>query len=174
MENIEKGCRNVYTMSLKNFGTFKKLPGKQKIHLKYGYVSVIDAFISRHRNEFFKKLYLNHSLEKILLCEQLSAGTEYQNECAHCFYISDKTKVVLLIRNKLTSNDLVVICNKVVLTPSLGYMKDNLESLIEPIRYVSSEKEEAVSRLGFGNSFKVKNKLQIIIYLIKINKFQKI
>ncbi len=153
MENIEKGCRSVYNLSLKDFGTQIVLPGKQKIKPNKGFASVIQALVSKHETQFYSKLKTNHILEKILLCEKLDQSDD--DDCAHCYYTKDSNKVVLLVRNQIESKELILICNNVVMTASLGYLKANLGDLIQPDRFIPKEKTVAVARMGFGNFFKI-------------------
>ena len=131
------------------------LPGKQKIQLNKGFGSVIETLVSKHETEFYSKLKTKHSLEKILLCETLDKKSDDDEECAHCYYTKEANKVVLLVRDQTDSKDLAIVCDNVVMTASLGYLKANLSDLIEPSRLISRDKSVAVARLGFGNFFKL-------------------
>ena len=153
VENVSKGCHNIYNMSLRDFCSYAALPGKQKVQTKHGMSSILEAVISKHKHEFYQKLHLQHKLDKILLCEQLNPNGN--TDCSHCYYTNDKKKAVLLVSNLIDSTKKVFICKHVLITTSLGYLKDNLDKLIEPSRYILDEKLQAVDRLGFGNFCKI-------------------
>ncbi len=114
---------------------------------KYGYKSIINCMLKPHAAEFNSRLRLNSPLEKILLCAYLEAG--FTGSCSHCQYTSDMNKTVLLF------GELVVVCDNVVCTMSLGYLKENLGRLIEPSYLVSQERLTAVSRVGYGTVNKI-------------------
>lgn len=154
LENVDKACHSVYNMSLRDFSVYTKLPGKQKIPLKSGFKSLLDSLISKHKKDFDSKILLKHSVEKILLCEHLNENKDTHAECSHCEYDKDKTKLVLLVTDSKL-NKLVLKCNHVVVTPSLGYLKENLDKLIQPNRYLATDKKEAIERVGFGNFMKI-------------------
>ena len=115
----------------------------------YGYKSIIDCMLEPYEEEFNSRLKLNSPLEKVLLCKTLDASFNKNDPCEHCLYTRDKKKVVLLFENK------VVVCDNVVCTMSLGYMKENLHKIIEPASLIPEEKLQAVKRLGFGTVNKV-------------------
>ena len=163
-ENVETGSNSVYDTSLKNFGAYEECAGAD-IELTDGYRSVIDCIVEPVRDNFYSRLNLGSPLKKMLLCRSLesiqrvsSAASRVGSathrvssamSCEHCLYTRDKKKVVLLFENK------VVVCDNVVCTMSLGYMKENLHKIIEPASLVPEEKLQAVKRLGFGTVNKV-------------------
>ena len=154
-ENIASGAHNLFDLSLKNFKCWKEFGGEPYVELKYGYKPIIDLIIGKHELIFNSKVYLNHHLKQIYLCQKL-AGTD--RKCFHCEFTSEVNKAVLRICN--TTNiempvDLIIICDKVISTTSLGYLKENLNTFINPLSLISDEKRLSILRLGFGTINKV-------------------
>ena len=81
-------------------------------------------------------------LKKIILC------SKNEPNCLHCSYTNNKdsNKIVAIINDLEENKDLIVICENIVCTMSLGYLKENLSSLIEPIGFVSNEKQLVFER----------------------------
>ncbi len=154
-ENVENGCDSMFKVSLNNFNTFEELPGSQIIQTTSGYGNILNILIEKQRDEFYSRLHLNHSLSKILICKYLSkkhVGVK-QIKCLHCQYTKERTKIVVLI---ITSSRVsVVVCDNVVCTMGLGFLKKNIKQLVEPGSFVPNEKLVAISRLGFGTINKV-------------------
>jgi hypothetical protein len=142
-ENVELGSFSLYGVSLKNYGVFVESPGAE-MELLNGYRTVLDAIIRPFSADFYSRLNLNSPLLKILLAPQLASAP-----CEQCKYTTDRSKVVLLFSDK------IVICDNVLLTMSNGYLKANLPTLVEPASYLTSDKLQALQRLGFGAVNKV-------------------
>ena len=125
-ECIENGCSRLDSLSVKHLGCWKELEGNQQVELKYGYKAILDSMINKTDSEkFYSKLKLKHSLSRILLCENSFNDEKSANDsCEHCLYTNDENKVVLLVENN--SENIVFICNHVICTMSLGYLKENL------------------------------------------------
>ncbi len=161
-ENIEKGCNNLLDLSLNNFGAYKKLKGSQVVKTKNGYESILKHLIAPHEHKFNSKLKLKHSLNKIMMCEnlkqELSGNKHIKYNCSHCAFSNDPNKVVLLVNNFTKSTlprDLVIICKHVICTMSLGCLKKFGENLLEPDTFMPKDKLTAIKRLGFGNFVKI-------------------
>jgi len=153
-ENIEIGCHSVNNISMENYCIFKDLEGSQIIELKHGYKKILSFLIETHQNEFNSRLRLKHELKKILICSNSHDSTS--SSCLHCSYTNNDSNKIVVILNDLENNkDLIVLCENIVCTMSLGYLKENLTNLIEPISYVSNEKKMAVSRIGYGTVNKI-------------------
>ena len=163
-ENIHTGCSNLFDVSLKNFDSYSDihvLKGHPYVETKKGYGPIVEAIIEKHREAFHKRVHLKHFLKKILLSNKLVV-----NETAHLFdkfdehsmYTNDKNKAVLIICDETNPNepkDFAIICDHVICTFSLGYLKENFNLLIEPLSLMSEERRLAVSRLGFGTINKI-------------------
>lgn len=155
-ENVENGCDSMFKVSLNNFNTFEELKGSQIIQTKYGYKKILDLIIDKFRHEFTSRLHLNHSLRKILICKHLGKrllSSKTQSKCSHCLYTNKPEKIVLLLTdlsNKAQPKNLIVLCDHIVCTMSLGFLKKNIEKVIEPSCFIPNEKLLAISRLGFG------------------------
>jgi len=147
-ENIENGSQTLTSLSSNNFCIWKELKGSQVMELKYGYKNILKLIINNHANQFNSRLRLKHALKKILICSS-------QSDCLHCSHTPLKDRIVLIITDLDSTKDLIVICENVVCTMSLGYMKDNLARLIEPNSFIPKEKLLAVSRLGYGTVNKI-------------------
>ena len=147
-ENIEIGCHTVTEISMKNYCVFKDCAGSQIMEPKYGYKNIIDFMIEPYKHEFIKQVKLRHALKRILLCSS-------QSNCSHCKYTDNSNKVVLIVNDVVNNCDLIVICDHVVCTMSLGFLKENIKKLIEPIRLVPSEKLLAIERIGYGTVNKI-------------------
>ena len=156
-ENIEIGCHSVTELSLKNYCIFKDMKGCQIIQTKYGYSGVIKGMIKSNEQEYNQRLRLNHSLEKILMCNELDKDLNKNSPCKHCLYTTDKNKIVLEIGNlnEESKKPLIVICDNVICTMSLGFLKENIENIIEPPSFIPEDKMKAISRLGYGTINKV-------------------
>jgi hypothetical protein len=118
----------------------------------YGYKSIIDKILLQHRNDFDTRLQLNHSLKKILLCSQL-LNENKDKDCAHCVHTNDSNKIVLIVEHE--SADKVFVCDNLICTMSLGYLKHNLSQLIEPNEFIPKEKLDSVAKFGFGTINKI-------------------
>ena len=135
-------------LSSRYYCVWKELKGSQLIELKYGYRNIIELILGDFKKQFESKLHLRHALKKIIICSN-------QSDCIHCRYTSDKEKLALIITDLELNKDLIVLCDKVVCTMSLGYLKHNITSLIEPKSLIPNEKLLAVSRLGYGTVNKI-------------------
>lgn len=158
-ENVENGCDSMFKVSLNNYNTFEELKGSQIIQTNYGYKSILNLILENHRAQFNSRLHLNHALRKIFMCKRLKRGNQRESKCEHCVYTKNVNKVVLLISdmtNRESNRDFVVVCDNVVCTMSLGFLKENLKKIIEPVTYIPNEKLLAVSRLGFDTINKVR------------------
>ncbi len=156
-ENVENGCDSMFKVSLNNFNTFEELKGSQIIQTKYGYKNLLNLIIQDYSNEFNSRLNLNHSLSRILVCKHLKYNkkigqAKQENiKCEHCLYTKQQSKIVILIKDltKSIPQNRIIVCENIVCTMSLGYLKNNLSKLIEPVEFIPAEKLAAVSRLGF-------------------------
>lgn len=156
-ENIRSGCSNIFDLSLKNFSNYKEFNGHSYVELKKGYTPVIRAFMHKYEQEYLARLNLNHYMKQIYLCNK-NTNQVYQRECVHCTYTNDPHKAVIKMCNatdQSNQKDFIVVCDHVVCTMSLGYLKENLNSLIEPISLITNEKRLAVTQLGFGTINKI-------------------
>lgn len=120
---------------------------------KYGYKSIIDCTLKPYEAEFYSRLNLRSPLKKILVCKSFQSNSSIDGPCAHCQYTTDKNKTVLLFED--LSQEKVVLCENVVCTMSLGFLKENLEKIIEPSNLIPNEKLVAVSRIGYGTVNKI-------------------
>lgn len=123
------------------------LTGSQIIEPIKGYKSIIDHIIHDHGEKFYSKLNLRHSLKKILLCKKEILNAN--ETCNHCEFSTDPNKMVLKVEDEKNKTEKIFLCDNVICTMSLGYLKENLLNLIEPAEIIPKAKVEAVSRLGF-------------------------
>lgn len=151
-ENIEIGCHSICDLSLKSYSIFKDLKGMQIMEPLYGYGSIIKCFIKPHETEFNKRLNLNKALQTVLICNKHDLNDSVEM-CEHCLYTNDSSKIVLLF--SCESGHEIVICENVICTMSLGYMKENLKNLIKPVGIMPKEKLTAVDNLGYGTINKI-------------------
>ncbi|RNA08526.1 spermine oxidase [Brachionus plicatilis] len=151
-ECMYNGCASMFDMSLIDFAKYQKLEGCQIIEFKNGYQSLFETLISVQRKKFDDRIKLNHELKNILICHKLK---KYKiDKCEHCQFSDQENKIVLLF-----ANDTVVLCDKVVCTMSLGYLKENFEKILKPNWFIPDEKKKAIKRMGFGTVNKI-----ILIY----------
>ena len=141
-ENVENSCHSVFDLSLRNFSKFVELRGSQIMEPKRGYQSIIDKIIEKNGEKFFARLKLKHELNRILSCQK-------SENCEHCLYCQDETKLVLLF------SECVAICDQIILTMSLGFLKENIKKIFSPSSLVPEEKIHSVDRLGFGTVNKI-------------------
>lgn len=152
-ENIENSCASVFDLSLNYFSNFIELKGSQTMELKRGYKSLLDCVISKHKEKIYEKLNLNHCLKHIYLCQKLDDEKNEEN-CEHCRFTKDKNKIVVIL-NLNCQTQLAVICDNIVCTMSLGFLKENLTNIIQPNSLIPEDKLAAISRLGYGTVNKV-------------------
>lgn len=152
MENLLSGCSSVFDLSLKNFGNYVNLKGNKEIELTHGYKSVIDKLIEPHEKAFAERLRLNHSLAKI----SVVTNDANQNRVELKFEKRGKDGVV---------EEVVVTCDRIVCTMSLGVLKERIRDLIEPSSLVSRAKLDAIDRLGFGTVNKVFKFILLVIFI---------
>jgi hypothetical protein len=160
-ENIHIGSSNLFNVSLRNYSQFKNIDGHGYVELKTTYSSIFDSIIGKYKHKLESKTLLGHYAKKIHLCEKLSGNGSslYKRNCVHCEYTDDVNKAVIIIginSDKTGKIDqLVVVCNQVVSTVSLGYLKEHINDFIDPVSFISNEKRLAITRLGFGTVNKV-------------------
>ena len=142
-------------LSLKNYCVFKDLKGLQIIQTTDGYGKIFDLIFEKDKQKFLPRLKLNKSLEKILICKNHADNYLSSELCEHCKYTHDDNKIVLILNDEINKKKNSVICENVILTASLGFLKENLKDLIEPKRIIPNNKLTAVSRLGYGTVNKV-------------------
>jgi hypothetical protein len=147
------GCQSIYDLSLKYYTAYKDLGGNLGVIPTKGYKSVIDKLISYHEPEFSSKLKLNSLVKRIILSNKLENDSE--SSCEHSLFTNDASKLVVLVNNLKKNSETVIICDNVLLTMSLGYLKSNLVDLIHPKEYLPIEKLTSVNRLGFGTCNKL-------------------
>jgi hypothetical protein len=160
-ENIRSGCSNIFDLSIKNFSEYKEFNGEPYVELNKGFGPIVEKIMEKHRSKFLSKVNLKHFLKKIYLSPKLNNSKPselYSRNCMHSKYTSDINKIVLLICDASNPNeprDLIVVCDHVLCTMSLGFLKENINSLIEPVSFLPKEKRSAISRVGFGTVCKV-------------------
>lgn len=135
LENLEDGCQSWYELSLKNHINFKELEGYQSIEILKGYKSIIDTLIGDFSEKFYSRLKLQHKLNKVLICNSENDSST----CLHCKYTKDTNKIVILATDKSTGNDVVILCDNVLCTMSLGYVKDHITDIIQPNSYLTEK-----------------------------------
>jgi hypothetical protein len=162
-EHIRSGCSNLFNLSLKNFACFKQQDGISYVELNKGYMPVMDAVIGggKNRQDFDERVRVRHVLKRIILSPELVEDEKqwlYERRNEHSSYTSDKNKVVLLMcdaTDPASPRDFAVVCDNVLCTMSLGFLKENLNTLLEPLSLVTEERREAVQKLGFGTINKI-------------------
>jgi hypothetical protein len=159
-ENIRSGCQNVFDLSLKNFSAYKEYDGHSYVELKKGFRPVVDCIIEKHKDKFYSRVHLKHYVKKIILSSDLIGGEQqiYNKPSIHSKYTKDKNKAVIIMCNAADPNntkDFVVVCDNVVCTMSLGCLKDNINTLVEPLCLVSEQRRQSISKIGFGTINKV-------------------
>jgi len=152
-ENVERGCENIFGISLRHLGSFVEYEGSQAIEILEGYRSVIENLIGKHEAIFKSKLHLKHKLDTILLCQKLNGTGDV--ECKHCEYTNEPNKLVVIVQSVDSAERRIFTCDRVLCTMSLGYLKHHIETLIEPSRFIPNEKLRAIARLGYGTVNKI-------------------
>jgi monoamine oxidase len=150
-ECIMTGCDNIYNLSLNNYGPFKQLKGSQLVKLKTGFNDLLESFIDEFKQEFNSRIKLNYCLKNIFVCHSLIPDSPVKS-CEHCCYTNDHTKVVLIVTDNSNKSleDVVVLCDNVICTMSLGFLKENFKKMLDPVSYFPEEKFRAIENLGFG------------------------
>lgn len=158
-ENIRSGCQNIFDLSLKNFSAYKEYDGHSYVELKKGFRPVVDCIIEKHKEKFYSKVHVKHFVKKIILSPELVPEQQiYNKPSIHSKYTKDKNKAVLIMCDASDPNntrDFVVVCDNVLCTMSLGCLKDNINTLVEPLCLVSEQRRQSISKIGFGTVNKV-------------------
>jgi hypothetical protein len=160
-ENLRRGCNSLFDFPLCNFSTYSNRSYEQEsfVELKNGHESLINELIRPQREAFMSKVRLKHYLKKISIYPFTDTNDSefYKRNSLHSQYCSNKDKIVLLISDASGQNayDYVCICEKLLCTMSLGFLKENFNNLLEPVRAWPNTKREAISRLGFSTINKV-------------------
>jgi hypothetical protein len=155
-ENIRSGSANIFDVSLGNFGIYKEFPGHSYVELKHGFGPVLNAFIGSQKEAFYARVNFKHYLKKIVLDSSLvgvKSLLDTRSDEVRGQFTSDKNKAVLFIsdaRDEEKPRDFVVVADNVICTMSLGYWKENLNNIIEPLSFLSAERRQSVNRVGFG------------------------
>ena len=136
-------------MSLLNYSVFKESEGNQDIQTKNGYKKILELLIGDKKDSFYHRLRFECSLEKILLCTK-----NLDKNCEHCLFSQNQNDVILMI-NGPGNKEIIVACENVLCTMSLGCLKKNLTNLIQPNHLIAEAKLSAVRRLGYGTVNKV-------------------
>lgn len=132
--------------------------GSQIVKLKTGYNDVLKTLIKDNEQDFYERLKLRHRLKKILICKRLMNNSSNTTDCVHCSYTNETNKIVLIVTQIGDLDkplDKIIICDNVLCTFSLGYLKEHLENIIEPSEALPQEKLTCIKRLGFGTFNKV-------------------
>ena len=148
LENLLASTSTLLDLSIKNFCAYQELNGSQAVETKYGYKSILNKIIDSQREKFEKRLCLKHMFKKVLICDSKSKN------CAHCQYTSEPNLAVVLL-NDPSNKELIVLCENIVLTISLGCLKANLNTIIEPNSLVSDKKRTSIERVGYGTVNKI-------------------
>lgn len=131
-ECLYAGCASTFNASLRLSTKFVELDGNKAIQFKKdGYKSLLDAVLAKYGDKFTSRLRLGHKLNKISVNQ------------------SDKS-VVLTFDDKAP-----ITCRRVLCTMSLGFLKENIQSLIEPVELVKPERLDAIRTHGFGTVNKI-------------------
>jgi len=158
----------------------KKEKSETEAAKKFSYKDILDQLIEKSKTKFYERLRLNHSVKKIILCEKWNpeqSSAKPMESCWHCKLTDEHEKVILLVEKlsgaaenaecpaksdecptescEKKANEYFVLCDNVICTMSLGYLKENLDELFVPSRFISSEKRESIERLGYATYNKV-------------------
>lgn len=124
---IDNACRNIDELSAKYWGKFKYVGGPEHLLFKEGYNS-LTKLIADHLNE--KNLCLNTAVE---LIEWQQNFNQEDHSAPVVLTLSDKTQV---------------LCDSVIVTCSLGYLKEYHKTMFAPILPLSLRL--GIESLGFG------------------------
>jgi hypothetical protein len=123
---------------------------------KLGYIEIINEIIKNQKEKFYARLKLKHCLKKILLPTKDRDSTQEMHEFLVSKNVNNSEKVIAIVQDlNDASADLIIVCENVLCTMSLGYLKEHLSSLIKPSECIPKEKSIAVSKLGYGAVNKV-------------------
>jgi len=167
MENIKNVSTNLSDMVSKRIGNLTKMnideksmdmeKNKQQFSLK----NILDSFIEKNKEKFYEKLRFKWSLKKIILCKLMWGEEESKSmgDCLHC-QLTDKHDKVILVLEDWSSNDnkckeVYVMCDNVICTMSLGFLKEHLNDLFIPKQTIINERRESIEKLGYGTFNKI-------------------
>jgi monoamine oxidase len=158
-ENIEKGCINLSDVFARHFGSKAETkPKPDDEQNKYSYKDILDALIEKHRTKLDERLRLSNSVKKIVLCEKWAPeqqGAKSMSECLHCQLTDQHEKVIVVAEDLVKKKEYYILCDNVICTMSLGFLKEHLDDLFVPARFVSQEKRQSIERLGYATYNKI-------------------
>ncbi|XP_077996709.1 peroxisomal N(1)-acetyl-spermine/spermidine oxidase-like [Glandiceps talaboti] len=135
VECIDNACQSVNDMSLRWFGEYQVLPGNYYTEFgDGGFISVIDVLLKKLPDNCVQ---YNKPVKQILWNGIKSGGSE----------VKDKSISIE------TTDGETILADHVIVTCSLGYLKENVDQLFQPA--VPEVKKLAIAKLGFGTVNKV-------------------
>ncbi|CAF1341824.1 unnamed protein product [Rotaria magnacalcarata] len=133
-ESIENGCSSLVKLSLAEYGSYEYLEGLAEYELKNGgyrpFISYLKSFIPddsriRLNSEVVRVKYLHDT-------HQLQVDTRNHN-----------------IKSEHEQETSTIVCDHIVWTSSLGYLKENFSSIFADEIELIEQKQDAINRLGF-------------------------
>ncbi|CAF0784118.1 unnamed protein product [Adineta ricciae] len=138
IELIDNGCSSLSDLSLADYGSFEYLDGDYAYEFQNGgYRSFIAYMKSFLPDE--KRVRLNSEVVRVK-------------------YLQDSHRLQVDIRdlNHSSENEITtILCDHVIWTSSLGYLKENFSSIFATEKELLEQKRQAVENLGFDTVNKV-------------------
>lgn len=150
-ETIENGCDGMHDVSVASYTDWTDLGDGSLLNFKLGYRSLLNWFCNQFPAK--KWILLNRQVKKV---EMLTAGP---NERWHDEAGSSFEKPILvkygLNPNKASKRCYlrIIECDHVVMTASLGFLKQNHETIFKPP--LPDLKRELIQSIGFGTVNKI-------------------
>lgn len=156
-EAVENGCDSMEDVSIASYTDWTDWGDGSLLNFKLGYRSLLQWFCSQFPAK--KWIQLNRQVTKIEMLKQNGTGS-WCNDDGLAFKRPILVKYSSLIKTARlnskrhsTSISGVIECNHVIMTASLGFLKQNHESLFKPP--LPDTKRELIQSIGFGTVNKI-------------------
>lgn len=80
-------------------------------------------------------------------------------EVEHVKYLEKEKKLRVLINNLQNKEKKFILCDQIIWTTSLGYLKENFQKIFANEPLLIEQKQNAIDQIGFGILNKVKHKV---------------
>lgn len=156
-ETIENGCDGMEDVSIASYTDWTDWGDGALLNFKLGYRSLLWWFC----NQFPAKewIHLNSQVTKIEMLKQNSDGSWCDNDGLTFIrpilvkYSSLNESARLNSKRHIMDISSAIECNHVIMTASLGFLKQNHESLFKPP--LPDSKRELIESIGFGTVNKI-------------------
>lgn len=150
-ETIENCCDSMKEVSVASYTDWTDLGDGMLLNFKHGYRSLINWFCDHFPSK--KWIFLNKQVANI---EMLNSRDGDRSVYVDSEFREHNRPVLIRYKSGLKNyddNDGLIECNHVIVTVSLGYLKENHETMFKPA--LPLIKKELIESIGFGTVNKI-------------------